>query len=140
MSSSLKSEETPLQFVRRNQSGHRELISSGGLHRSIVIVYVGPEQYPFYFHKGRLCQHSSFFEKAFRGSFQEATTGSMYLEEDSVDEFKVFEEWLYTEKFNYPEDSDNSSLLLMKVFCFAGKFWSSTLQNATLDAIRGRAE
>jgi len=140
MSSGLKNEETSLQFVRRNQRGSRELTPYSALHRSIVTVYVSPEKYPFYFHKGRLCQHSSFFEKAFHGSFQEATTGSMYMEEDSVDEFKLFEEWLYTEKFNYPKDSDNPSLLLMKVFCFADKIRSSTLQNATLDAIRDRAE
>lgn len=40
----------------------------------------------------------------------------MYLEEGCVDEFKLFEEWLYLEKFSYSEDSDDSSLLLVKVF------------------------
>ena len=139
MSSSLRSEEPSLQFVRRHQSGRRELISYSGLHRSIVTVYVSPEKYPFYFHKGRLCQHSSFFEKAFYGSFEEATTGSIYLEEDGVDEFKLFEEWLYSEKFSFPKDSDNPSLLLVKVFCFAEKAGISNLQNATLDTIRDRA-
>lgn len=104
-----------------------------------MTVYVSPEKYPFYFHKGRLCQHSSFFEKAFYGSFEEATTGSIYLEEDGVDEFKLFEEWLYSEKFSLPKDSDNPSLLLVKVFCFAEKAGISTLQNASLDAIRNRA-
>ena len=104
-----------------------------------MTVYVGPEHYPFYLHKGRLCQHSSVFEKEFHGSFEEATTGSMYLEEDGVDEFKLFEEWLYSEKFSYPKDSDDPSLLLMKVFCFAEKIGVSNLQNATLDAIRERA-
>lgn len=89
-----------------------------------------------YFHKGRLCQHSSFFEKAFHGSFQETTTGSMYLRENVIDEFKLFEEWLYTKKFSYPKDSDDPSLLLMEVFCFADNIRNSTLQNATLDAIR----
>ena len=86
-----------------------------------MTVYVSPERYPFYFHKGRLCQHSSFFEKAFYGSFKEATPGSMYMEEDGVDEFKLFEEWLYTDEFSYPKDSDNPSLLLVKVFCFVEK-------------------
>ena len=139
MSSRLKSEETSLQFVRRNQRGRRELTSYSALHRSIVTVYVSPEQYPFYFHKGRLCQHSSFFEKRFHGSFQDATTGSVYLEEYGVDEFKLFEEWLYSEKLNYPKDSDNPSLLLVKVFCLATDAEISSLQNATLDVIRDRA-
>lgn len=73
-------------------------MSYSDLHRLMVTIYVSPEPYPFYLHKGRLCQLSSFFEKAFHGSFEEATTGSMYLEEDGVDEFKLFEEWLYSEK------------------------------------------
>ena len=84
-----------------------------------MTVYVSLEQYPFYFYKGRLCQHSSFFEKRFHSSFQDATTGSVYLEEYGVDEFKLFEEWLYSEKLNYPKDSDNPSLLLVKVICLA---------------------
>lgn len=28
-------------------------------------------------------------------------------------------EWLYSEKFGFPKDSDNPSLLVVKVFCFA---------------------
>ena len=63
----------------------------------------------------------------------------MYLEEDGVDEFKLFEEWLYSEKFSFPKDSDDPSLLLVKVFCFAEKVGISNLQNATLDVIRDRA-
>ena len=135
MLSSLKSEGTPLQFVRRNQKGRRELISYSAHHRSFVTVYISPENNPVHFHKGRLCQHSSYFEKAFYSSFEEATTGSMYLEEDSVDEFKLFEEWLYLEKFSYPEDSDDPSLLSVKVFYFAEKVGILNLQNVKLDAI-----
>lgn len=104
-----------------------------------MTVYVSPEKYPFYLHKGRLCQHSSYFKKAFYGPFKEAIIESMYLEEDGVDEFKLFEEWLYSERLSYPKDSDNLSLLLVKVFCFAEKVGISALQNATLDAIRDRA-
>ena len=109
------------------------------LHRSIVTIYVGPEQYPFYLHKGRLCQQSSFFEGAFHGSFEEATTRSIYLEEDGVEEFTVFEEWLYTYQLSDAKESADPSLLLVKLFCFAEKVGISTLQNATLDAIRDRA-
>ena len=104
-----------------------------------MTVYVSPEQYPFYFHKGRLCQHSSFFEKRFHGSFQDATAESVYLEEYGVDEFKLFEEWLYLEQIHYPKDSDDPSLVLVKVFCLAKDAEISNLQNATLDVIRDRA-
>ena len=61
------------------------------------------------------------------------------MEEYGVDEFKLFEEWLYSEKLNYPKDSNNPSLLLVKVFCLAKDFGISNLQNATLDAIRDLA-
>lgn len=63
----------------------------------------------------------------------------MYLEEDGVDEFKLFEEWLYTEKWSYPKDSVDPSLLLVKLFCFAEKVGISGLQNAALDTISDRA-
>ena len=86
-------------------------MSFSSLHRSIVTVYISPEKYPFYVHKGHLCQVSSFFERGFHGSWEEASTESMYLEEDGIEEFKVFEEWLYTRTLNYPRDSENSSLL-----------------------------
>ena len=97
----------------------------------MMTVYVGPERYPFYLHKGRLCQHSTFHR-----SIQH---GSVYLEEYGVDEFKLFEEWLYSERINYPTDSDDPSLLLVKLFCLAEDFEISNLQNATLDLIRDRA-
>lgn len=128
-----------LQCVYHYNLGGRKLTLRSRLHRSIVTIYVGRNQYPFHFHKGRLCQHSAFFEKAFHGPFNEASTGSMYMDEDGVDEFKLFEEWLYTDELSYPEDFNDPSELLVKVFCFAEKVGIVDLQNATLDAIRERA-
>ena len=63
----------------------------------------------------------------------------MYLEEDGVDEFRLFEEWVYSDKLNCPKESDDPSLLLVKMFCFAEKIGVADIQNATLDAIRDRA-
>ena len=128
-----------LQYVHYHERGGRKLTRRSNLHRSIVTIYVGPDHYPFLLHKGRLCQHSAFFEKAFHGSFDEASTGSMYMEEDGVDEFQLFEEWLYTDELNYAEDSSDPSHLLVKVFCLAEKVGIPELQNATLDTIRERA-
>ena len=137
MSSGLKSEAS-LQVVYCYQSGCRELISYSSLHRSIVTIYVSPEQYPFYFHKGRLYQYS-YFKKAFYSPFKEATTNVIYLEEDGVNKFKLFEEWLYSGKLSCPKEPEERSLLLVKVFCFAEKVGISKLQNATLDTIRDTA-
>ena len=63
----------------------------------------------------------------------------MYLKEDGVDEVRMFEEWVYSDRLNFPRDSDDPSLLMVKVFCFAEKVGISDIQNATLDAIRDRA-
>ena len=101
-----------------------------------MTVYVGPEEYPFYLHKGLLCHHSAFFERAFDGNFEESITRSMYLEENDVDEFILFEEWLYSQKLTYHKDFDDPSFLLVKMFCFAERVGISALQNATLDTIR----
>ena len=56
-----------------------------------------------------------------------------------MEEFKLFEEWLYTEKLRFPQESDDQSYLLIKLFCFAEKVETPGLQNAALDAIRDRA-
>ena len=63
----------------------------------------------------------------------------MYLESDGIDEFKLFEEWLYSEHLSCPEDLDDPCLLLVKLFCFAEKVGISKLQNASLDVTRNSA-
>ena len=104
-----------------------------------MTIYVALEKSPFCLHKGRLCQHSLLFEKAFYGSFKEAITSSLYLEEDGVEDFKCFEEWLYTGKLALPQNSDDASLLLVKIFCFAERVEIPNLQNLTLDALHHQA-
>ena len=91
MSSNLKSDETFLQFVHHKQKNRRKLISYNVFHRFFVIVYINSEKYSFYFHKGRLCQHSFYFEKTFHDFFKETITENMYLKKNDVDEFKLFE-------------------------------------------------
>lgn len=63
----------------------------------------------------------------------------MYLEEDGVEEFILFEDWLYSNQLIDPKESADPSLLLVKLVCLADRVGISNLQNATLDAIRNRA-
>ena len=63
----------------------------------------------------------------------------MYLEEDGVEEFMVFEGWLYSGNINYDNVSNDPSLVLVKLFCFAQRVGIFELQNAILDVIRDRA-
>ena len=50
------------------EESSKRLIFYSDLHRSTVTIFVSPEHYPFHLHKGRLCQHSHFFERAFHDS------------------------------------------------------------------------
>lgn len=56
--SSLTGEGRSLRSVNYLKEPCRQLTSYSGLHRSIVIIYVRPEQYPFHLHRERLCQQS----------------------------------------------------------------------------------
>lgn len=101
--SSLTGEGRSLQSVNYLKEPCRRLTSYSDLHRSIVIIYVSPEQYPFHLHKDRLCQQS-------------------------LGKFKLFKECFYSEKLSDPRGSVNPSLLLVNVFCFAEKVGISKLQ------------
>ena len=63
----------------------------------------------------------------------------MSLEEDGVEEFMVFEEWLYSGKINYDKVFNDPSLILVKAFCFAQLIELFDFQNAILNVIRDRA-
>ena len=97
---------------------------------------MGPEKYPFYIHKGLLCQHSEYFQATFNGSFEEATTGTVHLDEDDVDVITLFEEWLYRGSISDLKDHKEPSSLLVQLFCFANRVGIDQLQNDVLDAIR----
>lgn len=56
--SSLTGEGRSLQSVNYLKEPRRQLTAYSDLHRSIVIIYVSSEQYPFHLQKDRLCQQS----------------------------------------------------------------------------------
>ena len=113
------------------------LISKSDLNLSMVTIYVGLNKTPFHLRKERLCQHSSFFQKAFDGGFAEASNKSMTMEEDGVEEFKMLEEQLYTGRIttsHYDPSSDDMPLrfVLVKLFCLAEKVGIIQVQNKAL--------
>ena len=62
----------------------------------MVTIKVGPEQTPFCMHKAIVCSQSTYFEKAFNGRLEEATTGVITLADIDVDLFRIISAWLYT--------------------------------------------
>jgi hypothetical protein len=62
----------------------------------MVDIYVGAERRKWTIHKKLICTRVPYFEKAFQGSFQEATDQSICLTEEDPAGFEVFLSWLYT--------------------------------------------
>ncbi|KAL8787312.1 MAG: hypothetical protein Q9213_002303 [Squamulea squamosa] len=77
----------------------------------LVTIEVGAARVPFVVHKGLICSKSNFFNAAFNGFFREATTQSVYLREDSPEDFDIIHKWLYTvlgDKFDLAEVCDSA--------------------------------
>ncbi|TID26889.1 50s ribosomal protein l17 [Venturia nashicola] len=95
------------------------------LYDTMVIVKVGPSEKEFHIHKGLICHYSEFFRGAFKGGFQE-NEGAVTLDEDRVDVFQCFSNWLYTgkllaedQKFDLEKAGDSKHLLGIYVFAEA---------------------
>ncbi|KAH6709336.1 hypothetical protein BKA61DRAFT_678225 [Leptodontidium sp. MPI-SDFR-AT-0119] len=59
-----------------------------------VTLIVGPEETVFTLPKDLLCQHSTFFDRAFNGKFKEGVDLTMRLPEDTVAAFQMMIQWI----------------------------------------------
>ena len=99
---------------------------------------VGPSKVKFGIHKGLLCHHSSYFKAALTEGFKEALEGTIALDEDRVDVFKVFNTWLYTGTLCAHEgwtELKNDHNFLTKLYLFSDKRGVPALQNDSIDVI-----
>lgn len=105
----------------------------------VVTIYVGPERKKSIVHKKLLCNRSSFFAKAFNGSFKEAQEGVMYLPEDNADAFSLLVDFLYrgiVPKIVGKFDPHKSSISPLRFFYFlAEKLCMSDLMDRIIDEI-----
>lgn len=69
----------------------------------MVTIYVGPKTYIV--HEELICHKVDYFNKLFKGNFEEATTKTVTLKEDDPDAFGHFINWLYGEAFVCKKDS-----------------------------------
>jgi hypothetical protein len=65
----------------------------------MVTIYVGPQRKTFTVHEELICDKINLFGKAFKGTFEEATTKKITLPEDDADYFCHVINWLYGEAF-----------------------------------------
>ena len=98
------------------------------LYRTIVRIYVGPEEKVFDLHKELLCSKSKFFRAAFEGSFREAGEEAMKLPEQNVETFQYFVHWLYSGKLTgyFRACTDPSTRMLGSVAAANQKTYKST--------------
>ena len=111
--------------------------TSRSLYDSLVFLEVGPEAVNFGVHKGLLCRESAYFRSCFNGTFMEAREGRVTLEDEDPEVFKRFNEWLYTGKVLYDDETyENVSFTpLLDLYVFAERRLMPRLQNACIDAL-----
>ena len=111
--------------------------ASRSLYDSLVFLQVGPEAVNFGIHKGLLCRESAYFRSCFNSTFMEAREGRVTLEDEDPEVFKRFNEWLYTGKVLYDDETyENISFApLLDLYVFAERRLMPRLQNACIDAL-----
>ncbi|KAJ9641780.1 hypothetical protein H2199_004992 [Coniosporium tulheliwenetii] len=111
---------------------------------TVVTISVGVDGRPFVIHKDLLYYHSAYFRNLFKGSFIEAKSSVMQVEDTTVETFGHFVEWLYTTvarrplpachrvatSFVDPANPDPPSLdELLDVYIFADRYNICLLRN-----------
>lgn len=108
------------------------------LYDSIISIKVGPENTTFGIHRGLLCHHSSYFDRALNGGFKEAVEGEVILADEDPTIFTRFNEWLYTGAIllgKIETERDIPYPVLVKLYIFAEKRGVVRLQNRVTDFI-----
>jgi hypothetical protein len=114
---------------------------------SLVTFIIGKEEKStkFIIHKEVVCFHSKVLDAAFNSNFIEGQTLEYYLDDTSPRAFKLFMQWLYSQKLvlfalRHPirknaETMAGESRDLTMLWVLAGKLGMPSLQNAALVAI-----
>ena len=108
------------------------------LYEGFAYVLVGPERQKFGFHRGILCQYSSFFRAALLGNFREAEEGLVVLPDDDPSTFKIFNTWLYSRRIRGQLQNGKEvpceAIELVKLFIFGDMRGIPALRNDVIDA------
>jgi hypothetical protein len=103
------------------------------LSRSMVDIYVGPENTHWILHEKLLCHHSPFFRRIFYAPTNSSTTFGLPDEEDPP--FKTFVGWLYSSSLPVPREESDLGLLF-DLYLMAEKFQIPTLVADVLQVVR----
>ncbi|KAI9796507.1 MAG: hypothetical protein M1835_003841 [Candelina submexicana] len=75
------------------------------------------------------------FRGALSGSFEEARDNIVVLSDDSVDTFRSFYGWLYTQQLQPSNEQELTSSKLVKLYVLADKIGATMLKNQIIDSI-----
>jgi hypothetical protein len=101
-----------------------------------IKVGSGTDQKSFLVHEGLLRYYSGYFEAALGGSFAEATSRIVKLDEEEVWIFKRFVFWLYTGKYTPPDDANDDYEAICKLWILGDRRQIPLLANAMVDMLR----
>ncbi|KAL2041386.1 hypothetical protein N7G274_005768 [Stereocaulon virgatum] len=103
----------------------------------IVDIFVGPSRHHFQMHKDLLCNVSTYFPAALNGYLKEAQEQKIEFLEDSVEVFKYFRYWLYSQTLLMTTEAENDIewRTLIDIFIFGDMRSIPRLQNAAIDGM-----
>jgi hypothetical protein len=64
------------------------------------IIGKDPDQENFMVHKEHACRYSPVLDKAFNSTFKEGETQNYTMDDASVEAFRMFVQWIYSQKLN----------------------------------------
>ncbi|KAF2128725.1 hypothetical protein P153DRAFT_265306, partial [Dothidotthia symphoricarpi CBS 119687] len=114
-------------------SGAQERPLNELLSRSMVDIYVGPENTHWILHEKLLCHHSPFFRKIFYSKTSRTSSFGLPDEEDAP--FKTFVGWLYSSSLPVPREEADLGLQY-DLYLMAEKFQIPNLIADVLQVVR----
>ena len=101
-----------------------------------IQVGSGADKQSFMVHEGILRYYSGYFEAALGGSFSEATSRIIKLEEEEVWIFKRFVLWLYTSTYHPPDEANDNYEAMCKLWILGDRRQIPLLANTMIDMLR----
>ncbi|KAF1920302.1 hypothetical protein BDU57DRAFT_440235 [Ampelomyces quisqualis] len=108
---------------------------------SISTLLIGPKATPFLIHTSLLTTQSPYFSAALTGSFAEATSNTITLDDIDTSHFQILVSWLYTGTIPPPyKDGKPAYYTLLHVYALADRLCFENLRNAVIDCISDLAD
>ncbi|QSZ28645.1 hypothetical protein DSL72_003144 [Monilinia vaccinii-corymbosi] len=111
-------EERTFSEIPADQFLSKTSLFSGPTVKIFISTQGGSKQQGFNLSKALLCARSTFFDRAFNGSFKEAASQEMHLSETPLSIFQLVVQFLYTNSFVFPTSVTDANEKLNLYLCF----------------------